>query len=96
MPVYHESSTKPTTNNNHQPQFRPKKFTPATKNVKWEPTSESEMSEYEGESKRKLPGTGTRWEQSSCSPVSISPSLPSTSPAFNNYPGSGTLFVNVC
>ncbi|KRT85808.1 Immunoglobulin, partial [Oryctes borbonicus] len=87
MPVYHESSTKPSTNS-HQPQFKPKKFTPSNKNVKWEPTSESEMSEYEGESKKKLPGTGARWEQSSCSPVSISPSLPSTSPAFNNYPGS--------
>lgn len=86
MPVHHETTTKPTTNS-HQNQFKPKKFTPASKNVKWEPTSESEMSEYEGESKKKL--GGTRWEQSSCSPVSISPSLPSTSPAFNNYSGSG-------
>ncbi|XP_066257893.1 uncharacterized protein [Euwallacea similis] len=45
MPVYHETTQSggaPT------PQFRPKKFT-----NKWDPTSESEMSEYEGDSKRK-------------------------------------------
>ncbi|CAH1976515.1 unnamed protein product [Acanthoscelides obtectus] len=70
MPVYHEKSPSqaPT------PQFKPKKFT------KWEPTSESEMSEYEMDRKHQ----GSRWEPSSCSPVSLSPSLPSTSPAFNN------------
>lgn len=78
MPVYHETSKKDT-------QFRPKKFTPSSKNVKWEPTSESEMSEYEGES-RKRGSTlhASRWDPSSCSPVSLSPSLPSTSPAFNS------------
>lgn len=80
MPVYHESSKKDST-----PQFRPKKFTPSSKNVKWEPTSESEMSEYEGENrKRGATLQGSRWDQSSCSPVSLSPSLPSTSPAFNS------------
>ncbi|XP_017775027.1 PREDICTED: titin [Nicrophorus vespilloides] len=73
MPVHHETSTAP------------KKFVaPSTnKNVKWEPTSESEMSEYEPDGRRR-----PKWDQSSCSPTSISPSLPSTSPAFNNY-GSG-------
>ncbi|KYB28238.1 hypothetical protein TcasGA2_TC032675 [Tribolium castaneum] len=55
------------------------------KNVKWEPTSESEMSEYEGESKKRGSTLhASRWDQSSCSPVSLSPSLPSTSPAFNS------------
>nr|CAI5864925.1 unnamed protein product [Callosobruchus analis] len=70
MPVYHEKSTSQTPT----PQFKPKKFT------KWEPTSESEMSEYETDRRHQ----GSRWEPSSCSPVSLSPSLPSTSPAFNN------------
>lgn len=76
MPVYHETTKKSRTFN--QPQQ--KKFIPVNKNVKWEPTSESEMSEYEGDKRH----TGSRWEPSSCSPVSLSPSLPSTSPAFNN------------
>lgn len=98
MPVYHET-TKPSPQiNNHEvaaPQFRPKKFGAPNKNVKWEPTSESEMSEYEDGFKKKVPGT--RWEQSSCSPVSISPSLPSTSPAFNSTPGTTlTVFAVVC
>lgn len=79
MPVYHENTKQTSVT----PQFRPKKFT-AGKNVKWEPTSESEMSEYEGDHKRSTHLQGSRWEQSSCSPVSLSPSLPSTSPAFNN------------
>ncbi|RZC41074.1 I-set and/or Spectrin domain containing protein, partial [Asbolus verrucosus] len=79
MPVYHESTKQ------KAPQFRPKKFAPPSKNVKWEPTSESEMSEYEGEHKKRSTNLhGSRWDQSSCSPVSLSPSLPSTSPAFNN------------
>lgn len=75
MPVYHETSGAPT------PQFKPKKFT-----NKWDPTSESEMSEYEGEPKRKSGfSQGSRWgDPSSCSPYSMSPSLPSTSPAFNH------------
>lgn len=82
MPVYHET-TAPSQNN--VPAFKPSKFTPSTKNVKWEPTSESEMSEYEGEpTRRHNQLQGSRWEPSSCSPVSLSPSLPSTSPAFNN------------
>lgn len=83
MPVYHEKSTQDT-QNAPTPQFKPKKFVPSGKQPKWEPTSESEMSEYEGEAKKS--GThlqGSRWEPSSCSPVSLSPSLPSTSPAFN-------------
>ncbi|KAJ8980936.1 hypothetical protein NQ317_000946 [Molorchus minor] len=90
MPVYHEKTQD--TNHVQTPRFKPQKFTPSGgKPAKWEPTSESEMSEYEGEAKRRnnlMPGS--RWEPSSCSPVSLSPSLPSTSPAFNNfYAGSG-------
>lgn len=75
MPVYHETSGAPT------PQFKPKKFT-----NKWDPTSESEMSEYEGEPRKKSGfSQGSRWgDPSSCSPYSMSPSLPSTSPAFNH------------
>lgn len=77
MPVYHETTQQQQNANN---QLRPKKFThPNNKNVKWDPTSESEMSEYEDGFKKRTIG----WEQSSCSPVSLSPSLPSTSPAFN-------------
>lgn len=78
MPVYHETTQKSTQNiKTPTPQFQPKKFIPQGKNVKWEPTSESEMSEYEDAYKK-------RWVQSPYSPVSTSPSLPSTSPAFNN------------
>lgn len=47
------------------------------------------MSEYEESYKRKQLG----WEQSSCSPVSLSPSIPSTSPAFNAT--HGTLSVSL-
>lgn len=79
MPVYHESSQK--TQQAPTPQFKPKKFVAGGK---WEPTSESEMSEYEGEFKKRSNVQGSRWEPSSCSPMSLSPSLPSTSPAFNN------------
>lgn len=105
LPVYHEttkpaptsSSTAPTSSNK-APHFRPKKFTTQSKNVKWEPTSESEMSEIEGDSSYKkrysfpqpnqmskisVP-SNAQWEQASTSPVSLSPSLPSMSPAFNN------------
>lgn len=83
MPVYHETTkTNDTFNNAPTPQFKPKKFT--SKAAKWEPTSESEMSEYETEAKKRNYIQGSRWEPSSCSPVSLSPSLPSTSPAFNN------------
>lgn len=79
MPVYHETSQQSQASGNNLSQLRPKKINyPGNKNVKWEPTSESEMSEYEDSYKKKL-----GWEQSSCSPVSLSPSLPSTSPAFN-------------
>lgn len=78
MPVYHETSKPEAVT----PQFQPKKFKAPNKNVKWEPTSESEMSECETDRVKKQ-----TWEQSSCSPISISPSLPSTSPAFNNYQG---------
>lgn len=83
MPVYHEKSRQDT-NHAPTPQFKPKKFTPSGKPAKWEPTSESEMSEYEGDKNRSNLLPGSRWEPSSCSPVSLSPSLPSTSPAFNN------------
>ncbi|XP_048521706.1 myosin light chain kinase, smooth muscle-like, partial [Dendroctonus ponderosae] len=83
MPVYHETSNLNNVNSSNSaptPQFKPKKFT-----NKWDPTSESEMSEYEGDSKRKSGlSQGSRWEPSSCSPYSLSPSLPSTSPAFNH------------
>lgn len=86
LPVYHEKSTAPDTNNHHpSPQFKPKKFVPAGKTNKWDPTSESEMSDYEGNTKvNNHLLQGSRWEPSSCSPASLSPSLPSTSPAFNN------------
>lgn len=114
MPVYHET-TKPSQNSttpssaNKVPQFRPKKFNQA-KNVKWEPTSESEMSEIEGESsykkrysfpqpsdmsKMSVPSPNTRWDQASTSPMSISPSLPSMSPAFNNTLA-GASGIRVC
>lgn len=86
MPVYHET-TKP--KQNSYPSFRPTKITGATKTVKWEPTSESEMSEYE-DGRKKVHLYSPHWEQSSVSPVSLSPSLPSTSPAFNT---AGTLVV---
>jgi titin len=52
MPVYHETTKKDPSG----APFRPKKFTPSSKNVKWEPTSESEMSEYEGESRKRASG----------------------------------------
>lgn len=87
MPVYHE--TTKSSQNLAPSTFKPKKIVPPAKNVKWEPTSESEMSEYEGEARRRQPG----WEQSSCSPASLSPSLPSTSPAFNSNYGTG---IAVC
>lgn len=74
MPVYHET-TQPTKSYQH-PKPKSQK---TNRNIKWEPTSESELSEYEGNAKR---NQGLRWEPSSCSPVSLSPSLPSTSPAF--------------
>lgn len=80
MPVYHESSQQ---RQSTTPSFRPTKISTPSKNVKWEPTSESEMSEYEGDGKRKHFLSSPRWEQSSASPMSLSPSLPSTSPAFN-------------
>nr|CAD7193646.1 unnamed protein product [Timema douglasi] len=75
------------------PLFRPKKFT-HSKAVKWEPMSESEMSEAEGDvsghKKRyslpqpphiNIPGS-THWDQTTPSPVSLSPSLPSLSPRY--------------
>lgn len=77
MPVYHETTKLA---QNSVPTFCPSKFSAPNKNGKWDPTSESEMSEYEDGGRRKL--GGTRWEQSSATPASISPSLPSTSPAF--------------
>lgn len=89
MPVYHET-TKPATSGAY---LAPKKTT-FSKNVKWEPTSESEMSEYEGEMRRSNQFSGSRWEPSSCSPASLSPSIPSTSPAFNNVYRSGTSACN--
>lgn len=93
MPVYHETTKA---SQKTVPSFKPSKFTPSTKNVKWEPTSESEMSEYEGEATRKQNQLhGSRWDQSSCSPVSLSPSLPSTSPAFNNNYSTG-IFAWLC
>lgn len=86
MPVYHET-TKPAFSGAQPPQ----KKTTFSKNVKWEPTSESEMSEYEGEARRAGQFSGARWDPSSCSPASLSPSIPSTSPAFNNVYRPGTL-----
>lgn len=86
MPVYHET-TKQTASHIQPVQ----KKTTFSKNVKWEPTSESEMSEYEGEAKKAGQFPNVRWEPSSCSPASLSPSIPSTSPAFNNIYRSGTL-----
>lgn len=81
LPVYHE-----TTNKSKQT-AHPKKV-PQSKNVKWEPTSESEMSEIEGDFKKRQtlhPEYSMRWDQASASPVSLSPSLPSCSPAFNSF-----------
>ncbi|XP_044767054.1 muscle M-line assembly protein unc-89 isoform X5 [Coccinella septempunctata] len=74
MPVFHETTQKTKSNQHAQP-----KTQKTNRNIKWEPTSESELSEYEGNAQR---SQGLRWEPSSCSPVSLSPSLPSTSPAF--------------
>lgn len=92
MPVYHETTQqndqKQSKTNKTNSQFRPKKISQA-KNVKWEPTSESEMSEIEGDFKKRQtlqPDNycNYRWDQASASPASLSPSLPSMSPAFNN------------
>ncbi|XP_063235498.1 titin isoform X2 [Bacillus rossius redtenbacheri] len=104
FPVIHEKSggkTQPAKGDpamgDKAPLFRPKKFT-HSKAVKWEPVSESEMSEAEGDGaahkKRyslpqpphiSIPGA-SRWDQSTPSPVSLSPSLPSLSP---RHPGVG-------
>ncbi|KAL3275186.1 hypothetical protein HHI36_019955 [Cryptolaemus montrouzieri] len=79
MPVYHETTNQ----QGHQhSNLKPKVHKTTNRNIKWEPTSESELSEYEGNAKRN--SQGSRWKPSSCSPVSLSPSLPSTSPAFNS------------
>lgn len=91
VPVYHET-TKPSTLGGPAPQ----KKTTFAKNVKWEPTSESEMSEYEGEARRSNQFSGPRWDPSSCSPASLSPSIPSTSPAFNSVYRPGTFGVLFC
>lgn len=78
MPVYHETTKSHQQNGQKSP-----------KNLKWEPTSESELSEYETDGSKKRTLKGSQWDYSSCSPVSLSPSLPSTSPAFyNNSAGS--------
>lgn len=86
LPVYHETTQKPAKTNKSQ--FRPKKIS-QSKNVKWEPTSESEMSEIEGDFRKRQAflqpdSYCNRWDQASASPASLSPSLPSMSPAFNN------------
>lgn len=44
------------------------------------------MSEIEGDlKKRQMLHTDYRWDQASTSPISLSPSLPSCSPAFNSF-----------
>lgn len=95
FPVLHEKTGNPvkgfsktTEDIKTVPQFRPKKFT-HFKSVKWEPTSESEMSEAETDANRwkryslpqplsaiDIPGV----EMNTPSPVSLSPSVPSLSP----------------
>lgn len=95
MPVYHET----TQGKKSKQQFRPKKV-PQTKNVKWEPTSESEMSEIEGDYRKRQAllqpdYSSARWDQASASPASLSPSLPSMSPAFNNVLAGGS-GIRVC
>lgn len=95
FPVLHEKSgnsakgfSKTTEDIKTVPQFRPKKFT-HFKSVKWEPTSESEMSEAESDANRwkryslplplsaiDIPGV----ELNTPSPISLSPSVPSLSP----------------
>ena len=95
FPVLHERTGNPvkgfsktTEDIKTAPQFRPKKFT-HFKSVKWEPTSESEMSEAETDANRwkryslpqplsaiDIPGV----DMNTPSPVSLSPSVPSLSP----------------
>ncbi|XP_031789486.1 uncharacterized protein LOC100679567 isoform X4 [Nasonia vitripennis] len=68
------------------------------KSVKWEPTSESEFSEAEdfrGSNRMSVPPSllipsspSTRWDPTSPSPVSLSPSLPSLSPRYGAGPPS--------
>ncbi|XP_012286354.1 titin [Orussus abietinus] len=96
VPIVHEFSTnsdkrngfakdssRPTSLHSH---FKPTKFTPGAKTVKWEPTSESEFSEAEDSRNRKNLGPPSvvipsgRWDQTTPSPLSLSPSLPSLSP----------------
>lgn len=95
MPVYHETTNSASSNNaTPTPQFQPKKFVPQSKNVKWEPTSESEMSEYEEAFRKKKQGQ-QRLQTQTYSPVSTSPSLPSTSPAFNNVSSGILVYIGV-
>ncbi|CAG5081160.1 Similar to sls: Titin (Drosophila melanogaster) [Cotesia congregata] len=79
--------------NNQQKKFSPSKFSTG-KTVKWEPTSESEFSEAEDSIRRKKRGvmppppsllipqspSSPRWDPTTPSPMSLSPSLPSFSP----------------
>lgn len=100
FPVLHEKSgmkglSKTTEDIKTVPQFRPKKFT-HFKSVKWEPTSESEMSENESDANRwkrySLPQPLSaidipRADLNTPSPVSLSPSVPSLSPHTSATPG---------
>lgn len=90
FPIIHETTTKGKENQNLNIN-RPKKLT-HHKTVKWDGMSESEMSEMEDIVNKKrysLPQAkgpqifipGNRWE-STPSPVSLSPSLPSLSPKY--------------
>lgn len=102
FPVFHEKSgntikgfSKTTEDIKTVPQFRPKKFT-HFKSVKWEPTSESEMSENEADANRwkrySLPQPLSaidipRADLNTPSPISLSPSVPSLSPHTSATPG---------
>lgn len=87
------SKSTPSTWNNHGRQgVKQERFAP-TKTVKWEPTSESEFSEAEDlRCSKKYGGNlappsifipaspSPRWDPTTPSPISLSPSLPSLSP----------------
>lgn len=71
--------------------YKPKQYGATSKSVKWEQTSESEFSELEDGRGRKhqgysappnllIPVTSPKWDQTTSTPVSLSPSFPSLSP----------------
>lgn len=90
---FSKSAAPTSTNYGRQSNFKQERFAPA-KTVKWEPTSESEFSEVEDLKGSKKYGGGLpvppsifipaspspRWDPTTPSPVSLSPSLPSLSP----------------